>query len=103
MLKTSFRSLIHATDSTCIGWIANSIAAAADFQTLPVNSRKTKYASTELIRCMSTLTACDAPGFKPKICMSAISDSHINGCQFAASKVVKAHFNDAAFSPESTA
>ena len=52
--STSLRSMIHATDSTCTGWTANTAAAIHAPGTARRRSRC--HSSSVLAKCNSTLT-----------------------------------------------
>ena len=62
VLRTSLRSLIHATDSTCSGWMPKRAATQALGHIAPVNRSRTQNSSTVLVRCSATLVTWNPPG-----------------------------------------
>ena len=90
VLSTSFRSAIQATDSTCSGWTADSAATNAGRQTAPVIRTRSRKSSRTFTACSRRLVRWCRPASSPNNRTSSKWDSHVTGCQFAASKVPNA-------------
>ncbi len=67
--STSFRSEIHATDSTRNGCHANNAATAALRHVAPDILFKTRNNNTAFAAWNNTFTRCSAPGFAPPKCV----------------------------------
>ncbi len=90
VLKTSLRSAIHATDSTCMGCKANSAATNALRHVARVNRRSSRKSSTVLARWNNRFVKCGPAGPGPNNSRSSIKDNHVSGCQLPACSVQKA-------------
>src|SRR5262249_33123131 len=89
-LRTSLRSLIHATDSTWRGWIANSAATSALGHSCAVIFRITTNSNMTLTMCSATLVKWNPRGQGPENCRSAINESQTIGFQLPIVDVVNA-------------
>jgi len=85
MLNTFLRSAAQATDSTLIGCSANKAATMRLRQRNPVALCSRQNSRTAFTACSSTLTAWCPTGFSPKRVQSRAWESHVRGCQLAAS------------------
>jgi hypothetical protein len=65
VLSTSRRSVIQATDSTCIGWTTNTAATVAAQPTAPVASARNRNRITPAAACSATFSTCITPGSSP--------------------------------------
>src|SRR6267154_2404123 len=102
MLRTFFRSAIHATDSTLIGCIAKRAAIPRLRQTKPVALNKMRNKITTLAACRRTLIVCGASGLNPNSSASKVCESHVTGFQSDNSVVVKAQVTVFQLSPART-
>ncbi|MBK7877016.1 MAG: hypothetical protein IPJ77_14935 [Planctomycetes bacterium] len=85
------RSATHATDSTCSGWSANSAATSHATPKRAVQRITSMPSSTDASTCKPSDTKWCAPGASPNSSTSSMCDSHVKGCQFAASPDVNAY------------
>ena len=90
VLKTSLRSEIQATDSTCKGCKPNSAATKALCQKAPVIRRSATKSRTVLVACSTTLTTWCQPALPLKSWQSSIWESIVTGCQLPTTMSVKA-------------
>ena len=81
MLRTFFRSAIHATDSTFMGCKAKSAATTRLRHAKLVALSRIRKSSTAFAAWRSTLTVCGPSGFKPKIWQSRACESQAIGFQ----------------------
>jgi len=91
VLRTSLRSAIHATDSTCSGWTANRAATNALRPVAPVMRRKRMNTSSVFVTWITRLVTWYAPASVPNNVTSIRCDSHVIGCQYGEWPVVSAH------------
>ncbi len=84
VLSTSLRSAIHATDSTCSGWMAKSAATSALGQMSRVARSRNQNSRIVLTTCNARFVTWCQPGRRPKSEMSTMCDIQVSGCQFDA-------------------
>src|SRR5258708_25529303 len=81
MLKTSFRSATHATDSTRRGCSPKKAATTKLRQIAPVARFKTRKSRTVFAQWSMILPKWCPQAFKPKILQSNVCESQVIGCQ----------------------
>src|SRR5215813_9891997 len=89
-LKTSLRSEIHATDSTCNGWIANIAATKKLCQRVSVMARSMTNNRMTVVVCKKTLVKWCPAGLKPNNWQSNMCEMTVSGCQLPIIVCVKA-------------
>src|SRR5262249_26368370 len=99
------------TDSTCNGWKAKSAATSALGQSRPVITSSDQKSRMALAACSSVLVKwkpaaspgeCSCRLAIPQSWASSCSESQVNGCQFATSKLVNAQLISLEVSPART-
>src|SRR5216684_2521104 len=85
-----FLSATHATDSTLRGCTAKRAATKKLRQRDPVPRCNSRNTSTTFMACNKRFMKWCAVGSGPKRVQSNMWESHVSGCQFATSKLVKA-------------
>src|SRR4051794_4998873 len=84
VLKMSLRSEIHATDCTCIGWMAKKAAKKKLHHKARVMRAKIKKTRKVFRQCSPIFVKWCGPALTPKNCTSSAWEIHVIGCQFAA-------------------
>jgi hypothetical protein len=102
VLRTSFLSATHATDSTWSGCTAKSAATRALRHKAPVIREKSRNKSKTPTTWSTRFVVWYTPGDEPPRLASSWSDSQVNGCQLAWDVVVNAQTTPSRVRPART-